>query len=135
MLGLVWLLEPRRRTELRSLRPPVGRAGMILFAIVALSWSISTAKHSGSFDANLALRDPASHLSRVRFDPAGTASIPRPSGDCFLLHANRESYVLWDPGGFLDGQGEIRTLIVPRSAVEWIDARRRFQLQPGDRFL
>jgi hypothetical protein len=122
-LGLVWLLQSDRREALRSARPPLPAAGMALFALVALAWSISTAKHCGSFDANLVLREPASQLPRVTL----------PECDGFLLRADEERLLLWEPEGF-DG-GEIRTRIVPRSEIDEVELVRPHQVQPGNRYL
>lgn len=133
-LAAVWLFRPGQRRELASLRSPLSPAGSVLFVIVLASWSISTAKHFGSFDANLAMRDPSAHLTRVRLAPG--SGIPAAANEYFLLHANRDTLLLWDTGAFVYGEStELRTLAVSRSTVEWVEATRRFAVQPGGRFL
>ena len=131
VLVAVWTLMPYRRTALRSLAPPVPPAGLALFAIVALAWSISTAKHSGGFDGNLVLSEPEAHLPRARLGVSG----PHGSTEFHVLRAGPDSVALWDPSGFVYGRtDEVRTLVVPRSTVEWIGRRRAAQVQPGNRF-
>jgi hypothetical protein len=136
VLLFVYIFQPRHREALSSLRSPLPRAGNVLLAIVLLSWAVSAAKHFGSYDANLVLRDPATHLSRLRLVLTDRASSLEPPPDTYLLHANHQTLVLWDPAGFDYGHSrDVRTLIVPREAVEWIEATRSFDVQPGKRFL
>ena len=136
VLLLVWVFQPRQREVLSSLRSPLPLAGNVLLAIVLCSWGVSAAKHFGSFDANLVLRDPATHLSRVRLVTADRVPGLEPPAEAYLLHVNHESLVLWDPTGFDYGRSrDLRTFVVPRRSVEWVEATKSFSVQPGNRFL
>lgn len=137
-LAALWLLGESQRKALRHLSWPAPRAGRALFGLIALAWAVSSAKHFGSFDANRAMRHPDQYLLRVTLGPAADPSIPQMSehDELFLLHAGRERMTLWNRTDFCFGSSsEIRTLVVPRSAVEWLEGRKRFQVQPGSRFL
>jgi hypothetical protein len=133
-LGLILVFQPGHRRTLRDLRPPLPPAGSVLFAVIVLSWAISSAKHFGSFDAQLALREPAAHLARVRL---ASSSIPAPHPDeLYVLHAGADRVVLWDSTGFRYGETDrIRTLVVSRSTIEWLEGHKAFQIQPANRFL
>lgn len=138
VLAGVWLFRPSQRPALRELTWRLPRAGRVLFALVTLAWAISSAKHFGSFDANRAIRDPERFLVRVQLGPGVDPSIRETSArdDLYLLHSNRLQLVLWDRTGFRYGtSSQIRTLVVPRSAVDWVESRKRFEIQPGSQFL
>ena len=102
--AIVWVAYPRYRARLKELSSPVAPAGLVLFGIIALSWGISTAKHFGSYDANLALKWPEASLVSVRLDPSVESEIGiAPGGLLYLLHAGRRQLILWDPAGFTYG--------------------------------
>ena len=138
MLAGLWLSGHTHRKALRDLSWPVPLAGRALFALITLAWAVSSAKHFGSFDANRAMRHPDEYLVRIKLGPAADPSI-REASEChelYLVHANPDRMTLWDRTGFTFGStSEIKTLVVPRSAVAWIEGRKRFQVQPGSRFL
>jgi hypothetical protein len=138
VLIVVWAFFPRHRGVLKDLSLPIPPVGLVLFTVIALAWAISAAKHFGSFDANLVTRDPAAHLVRVRLG-SGFGPTRPPAEELYVLHASRESVILWDHTGFNGTDSgsvpSIRTLVVPRSAVEWIEGRKTFRVQPGNRFL
>jgi hypothetical protein len=134
VLAIVWFGRPSDRGGLRQLTPPMSPGGLVLAAIVLVSWGVSMAKHSGSFDAQQVMRRPGLHLSNVELSPS--SELPTTSGELFLLHTSPSSVLLWDAGGFEFGRStEVRTLIVPRSSVVWIAVRRVFQLQLGGQLL
>jgi hypothetical protein len=138
MLAGLWLCGPTHRKALRDLSWPVPPAGRALFALITLAWAVSSAKHFGSFDANRAMQYPGAYLLRVQLGPAADPSIREASqhDELYLLHANADRLILWDRTGFTYGStSEIKTLVVPRSAVEWLEGRKQFQVQPGSRFL
>ena len=136
VLAAVWWLHRDRRVALRDLSWPHGRAALALFGVVTLAWAVSTAKHSGSFDANLALRSPDVHLSRVELGPAGVAAPVHGDGNLYLLYADRQVLVVWDRSGFVFGSSrELRVLTLRRRDVEWFEARTIFRVQPGDMYL
>ena len=138
MLAGLWLFGQTHRKALRDLSWPVPRAGRALFVLITLAWAVSSAKHFGSFDANRAMQHPGEYLLRVQLGRAVDPSIRDASerDELYLLHANRDRMLLWDRTGFAFGSTpEIKTLVVPRSAVEWIEGRKPFQVQPGSQFL
>ena len=133
VLAVVWATRPAERRALRDLTLPLPGAGRALAVVLLVSWGISMAKHSGSFDAQQAMRRPTLHLARVQF--SSSSEMPAVSDRLFQLYAGPRTLVLWDAGGFVYGRStEVRTLVVPRSSVVWIDARSTFQLQPGGQY-
>jgi len=139
VLGLVWLLHADRRAGLRTLAWPYGRALAALALIVWFSWGVSSAKHFGAYDANRVLLDPERYLSQVRLElrPGSTLpDAPGPADRLYLLAADAERLVVWDPRGFDFARGgELRLLVVPRDEVRWFEARRPVGVQPGRQYL
>jgi hypothetical protein len=135
VLGITWIAHRERRPALRHLAWPHGAAGLTLFVVVILAWSLSTAKHFGSYDAQRALLWPDRHLMRVRVLPRGGA--PVPDGDpLYLLHASETSLTLWDAAGHVYGSGRaLRVLVLPRARFDWVESLRRPELQPGGQYL
>jgi len=134
VLLIVWWSYPRLRASLREIRWPYGLATGMLLGLVLTSWAISTAKHFGSFDAQMALRWPERHLTQVRID--AELGAPGSDAELYLLHANPETLVIWDRTDYVDpATHDVRFLLVPRDGVTWIEGRRTFQVQPGSQFL
>lgn len=129
VLVLAWLLLRGRRQALRSLAWPYGRAATLLWGLVIVSWTISAAKHFGSFDAQRALRDPDRFLSRVRVEPA-----PRPAGDWYLLASGSAEVVLWRRPESGESTDSVHVTILRRSDLEVLELQRRRQIQPGNQF-
>lgn len=125
-LALLWWLRPHSREELKRAHWPHGLPAALLFALIVVSWSLSAAKHFGSYDANRALRWPERHLTAI------TIHGDEPVKDrLFLLHANRDSLVLWDR----QATTEPRIVVVPRSEIDWLESTKEFSVQPGAQFL
>jgi len=118
---LCLLPEYRRRLARRS--PATHPAVRSVALIVLLSWGISTAKHSGAYDANRVVRDP-SLLPRVTIEG---------QPDSYLLHAGPRTLILWD-GGSPSEDGELRTLEIPRDSRFRIERRKSFHVQPGGQY-
>jgi hypothetical protein len=123
ILAVLCLLpEYRRRLARRS--PSTHAAVRWVALIVLLSWGISTAKHSGSYDANRVVRDP-SLLPRVTIEGQPYS---------YLLHAGPRTLILWD-GQSPSEDGELRTLEIPRDSQTRIERRKSFHVQPGGQYL
>jgi hypothetical protein len=147
VLGIVWLAYPRFRQPLARLSWPYGGAALALFGIVIVSWGVSAAKHFGSYDANLALLSPSAQLARVEIrqrvrnettdvSTDVTTDLPTDGRLLYLVHADRNRLIVWDPSGFEYGRTpEVRTIVVRSDGVEWLEVRAGFQIQPGRMFL
>jgi hypothetical protein len=138
VLAGVWLFQPRLRPRLRSFAWDHGGGPLALLAVVTFCWSLSAAKHFGSYDAQLALLAPDDHLLRVRIpDGASRVAGPAAGGErLYLLHSDENRLVLWDGAGFVYGSSAaLRIVIVSREALPWFEGRRALQLQPGSQFL
>ena len=126
-----------RRERLRRGVRELGHAGLALFALITIAWSISVSKHSGSFDANLAIRDPGDYLSRIRLkidDPDRLPDLPRAGAELYLVYSDERVLIVWDRSE-RNLSGDMRTFVVLRDSVEWMEVRRSFRVQPGNRFL
>jgi len=132
---LASLLHRPLRERLRDLSWPHGTAALALFTLTALAWSVSAAKHLGSFDACRALLHPASYFAAVecRTDagPVTGKHTPRP----YLLRSTPEGFILLDfrplPGRL---PGPVEILFVPRDQVRSIAGAKAPELQPGGQF-
>jgi hypothetical protein len=129
VLVLAWLVLRGRRQALRTLAWPFGRAATLLAGLVVVSWTISAAKHFGSFDAQRALRDPDRFLSRVRVEPA-----LRPAGDWYLIAAGAAEVVLWRRPAAGEPDDSVHVAVLRRSNLEAFELQRRGQIQPGNQF-
>jgi len=139
VLVAVWWLHPNRRKplyEVRSIRSP---AAVALCALITLAWAISTSKHFGSFDANLALSRTADHLAKVRIRSsvgADAGRFPGENAELYLLYAGEKTVVVWDRSGFRYGSStEIHTWVLERNSIDWIEVTATFGVQPGRQFL
>lgn len=121
LLALCAIPRYRRRLADRDPLPHPAIGGLAL--IVLISWGISTAKHSGAYDANRVVRDPGL-LPRVTIEG---------QPDVYLLHATPRSLIVWDGAG-PGADGELRTLEIPREAGR-IERRKAFHVQPGRQYL
>jgi hypothetical protein len=139
VLVVVWSLHPQRREPLKTLRWTRGPGAAALCALITLAWAVSTSKHCGSFDANLALSRTADHLAKVRIrSSVGTDAerFPGDDAELYLLYAGETTLVVWDRSNFRYGSStEIRTWILDRSSVDWIEVTAAFDVQPGRQFL
>jgi len=139
VLLVIWFAHPRLRDPLKNLRWPHARPGLLLFGLITLSWALSTAKHFGSFDANRTMLLTDQHLSRVKIRAAPGDSGPGfayESEALYLLHATDDTLILWDRSGYRYGISPgIRILFVPRTRLQWVEAEKLFQLQPGSQYL
>jgi hypothetical protein len=139
LLVVAWRFYPKQRRSLVRLDWPYGRGGLVLCALIALAWSVSTAKHSGGFDANRALCWPETYLQRVVVEPRPGYRIPPQlvdNSDVFVIHLGQRDLVLWDRSRFEFRPGAaVQLYVVPRAAVQWIETREEFQVQTGRQFL
>lgn len=127
VIAIVWLGHPDRRARLTApaFRPPAfGRA---LFWVVLVSWGISTAKHSGSYDALLAMRRPDSLLPRL------VAPVPPGAlgSEWYVVAAGPVAIAVWDRAA----GDAIRLLVLPRPDDGAVELERPAALQPGRQYL
>jgi hypothetical protein len=125
-----------RRTSNMSLSGPQARLGFVLLVVVVGAWSISVAKHFGSYDANLELRYPDRMLSRIRLHlviDASEAGELTQSEELYLVHATPGQLFVWDARGFRYGglNQKVDVHVIARDKVQWFETLRRFQVQRG----
>jgi len=116
--------------------PQAPGAGWIaLLVIIVGAWSVSVAKHFGSFDANLELRHPDKMLATVRLHQAGAAvsEVLTPVGTLYLVHATPTQLFIWDSGGFTFGQPDQKVTIhaIARDKIGWFETTKNMQIQRG----
>ena len=117
--------------------PEAPGAGWIaLLVIVVGAWSVSVAKHFGSFDGNLELRHPDRMLATVRLHPvpgAAASDLLAPVGTLYLVHATATQLFIWDSGGFSFGQPDQKVTIhvIGRDKVGWFETTKNMQIQRG----
>ena len=126
----------RRRTSITSLSGPQGRLGFVLVAVLVGAWSVSVAKHFGSYDANLELRYPDRMLSRIRLHlstEAGEAAALMQADGLYLVHATPSQLFVWNSEGFSYGQPnqKVSVYVIARDKVRWFETDKRFQVQRG----
>jgi hypothetical protein len=142
LLGTLVVLEWKNRhawkkqDQFWQLAWPYTKLWAVVYVLVILAWSVSAAKHFGSYDAKRVLSDPGRHLSQVKLhfpDNSPPACLAGSPDRLFMVYATRESLFLWDASGFVLGPGpqNARICEVPRAAVRWIEASKRIELDPG----
>jgi hypothetical protein len=145
MLIVVAALDvARKRPPLKSandLRWSFGQGALALFVLVVAAWSISVAKHFGSFDANRAMLRPDSYFARVSLTmKASQASAAPPdapaSTELYLVYANDRQLFVWDRAGFVFDRPRdtVRLLVIPRDEVSLIRMQKPHEVQPGALF-
>src|SRR5262249_55811543 len=97
------LVHAPTRSRLKNLSWPGGSAAGVYTVILVLAWSVSTAKHFGSFDAARAQSRPDDYLSRVAVH--GKSAIPDldSASDLYLIYATSQHYLIWKHQGFQFG--------------------------------
>ena len=134
-----WLFDRRSFQRLKSLSWPHGNAALGLFVVVILAWSVSAAKHFGSFDANRVLRSPEQYLSRVKLHPESSIAAHAQISDranLYAVYASPSRYFLWNHEGFrfAEPNQQVHLLVIPKDEVAWVESWKPFQVQPGSVF-
>jgi hypothetical protein len=140
LLAAVLLRDWRRGSRPPSvtldLSWPYSRVMFVLFLIVVSAWSVSMAKHFGSFDANLELRYPERMLSKVRLHTAPDIELEEfaKSDALYLVHATPTQLFIWNAAGFVFGQHDQRVVIyvIKRDKVQWFETTKGLQIQRGN---
>ncbi len=103
-----------------------------------MGWSFSLAKHVGAIDANNVLRSHAKYLSRVELHISSTSPELKPleaKQNLYSLYESPKRYFLWDTTDFVFARRQkALILVVPREKVEWIQASKELQIEPGALF-
>jgi len=114
---------------------PHGKGMFVVFVIVVSAWSVSMAKHFGSFDANLELRYPDRMLSKVRLHPAADVDLGdlTQSEALYLVHATPTQLFVWKADGFVFGEHhQVKIYVIKRDKLQWFDTTKGFQIQRGN---
>ena len=126
-------------TSMRHLAWPYSHGALAVFVMVIAAWSISTAKHFGSYDANQAMLSPDEYLPRVTVElKPGEASRTNLTGsELFLLFANQRQLFIWDRSGFSfsPGPSAVKILVVPRQDVRVLALTKPHYIQRGSLYL
>src|SRR5262245_15266134 len=103
LLGILVVLEWKNRREWKKrdqfwqLAWPYTKLWAVVYVLVILAWSVSAAKHFGSYDAKRVLSDPAKQLSRVKLHFSDNAHAPCVGNSpdlLFMVYATRDSLFL-----------------------------------------
>jgi hypothetical protein len=108
----------------------------VLVVIIVGAWSVSVAKHFGSFDANLELRHPERMLASVRLHTAPEVGLPEAltsSAALYLVHATATQLFIWDSAGFTFGQRDqsVTIYVIARDKIQWFETTKSLQIQRG----
>jgi hypothetical protein len=130
------LVDVRARHKLKDITWPHGKPALVYAAIILVAWSISTAKHFGSFDAARAQMWPDEYLSRAVLHTKSPANESGGPHEFYSLFATSQTVFLWDHRGFRFGAPDQRidVIAVPREEVQWQESSKTFQIQPGSLF-
>jgi hypothetical protein len=137
VLILAWIFDRPKIVAASKFSWDWGGYGLVIFIVVMVAWSISTAKHFGSFDANRALCFPHDELTSIQLhvSEAGLARTA-PTDQAYLLYASPERYFVWDATGFVYGSPKqvVRVIEVSRDKVTWTEMTKPAQVQPANLF-
>jgi hypothetical protein len=136
MIVADWMHGSHRLGAKLDLSWPYGRVMFILFIIVVGAWSVSMAKHFGSFDANFELLYPERLLPKVRLQPIPGVSGPDDiwtSDRLYLIHATQTQLFVWNSTGFGFDQANqsIRIYVIKRDKLQWFETMKVFEIQRG----
>jgi hypothetical protein len=141
LIGLCLVDLVRKRPLLKAaneLRWSHGQGALVVFVLVVAAWSISVAKHFGSFDANRAMLWPDEYLARVslRVKEPNTPASGADGSELYVVFENEHRLFLWDRSGFTFGNpgGSIKMLTVPRDAVLSMQTTKPHRVQIGSLF-
>jgi len=131
-----WLRGTRALGAAIDLSWPHGKAMFVLFVIIVAAWSVSVAKHFGSFDANLELRYPDRMLARVQLRKAAEivdSQVVSPPPVLYLIHATPTQLFIWNSTGFTFGKPDqhVTMYVIARDEVKWFDTTKTFVVQRG----
>jgi hypothetical protein len=140
VLGVVmffdWLRGTRPAGHAIDLSWPYGKGMFVLFLIVVSAWSVSMAKHFGSFDANFELRYPDRMLSRVALHTAPDDPLEElaTSDRLYLIHATPRQLFVWDAAGFVFGKADQKVMVyvIQRDQIRSFETIKPFQIQRGN---
>lgn len=140
LLGAVmlhdWLRGSRPFGNAIEVSWPHGNGLFVLLVIIVAAWSVSVAKHFGSFDANLELRYPSRMLAKVQLraapDVVGGAAFEQMS-DLYLVHATPTQLFVWNSTGFTFAAPDqkVTIYVIARSKLEWFETSKSFLIQRG----
>jgi hypothetical protein len=131
-----WVTGARPAGTTIDLSWPYGKAMFALFLIIVAAWSVSVAKHFGSFDANLELRYPERMLARVQLhaapDVVDAEALNRASA-LYLVHATPTQLFVWNSAGFTFGVlgQKVTIYVIGRDKLKWFGTTKDFQVQRG----
>ena len=137
VLIFVSLFDKPSLMRIRDLSWPFGGIALVVYVIIIMAWSISTAKHFGSFDANRALCFPQDELTRIKMHIADSSMGQIPSAEqMYLLYSNPRQYWIWDAAGFVYGkEGQVVHVVeIDRDKVGWSEMSKPAQVQPANLF-
>jgi hypothetical protein len=121
------------RAALKTTVWPYGQAALGLFLAVVLAWSVSAAKHFGSFDALVCLASPDQYFSAVRVKAGADLPGWDETRKLHFLRRTDANYLLLDLSTFRD-QGDIGLVVLPVGHVLSIESTFRTQVQMGNRW-
>lgn len=130
-----WRVVRHQRGLAVDLSWPYGRVMFVVFLIVVSAWSVSMAKHFGSFDANLELRYPDRMLSKVRLHPVANVELEglAQSNALYLVHATPTQLFIWNADGFVFGQHQhVAIYVIKRDEIQWFETIKGLQIQRGN---
>jgi hypothetical protein len=136
VIFIIWLVDRKAKLNLWDLSWPYSQGALILFFIVILAWSVSTAKHFGSFDANRVLRSPEKYLAKIRINPKESLPNWDASRKLHVLRTTEEFVILLDLSkSTIDKKKVINLVMVPKDAVSWVEGTFELQIQHGGQYL
>jgi hypothetical protein len=133
-----WIVDRSAFRKLKDLSWPYGEAAFVLYVVVILAWSISTAKHFGSYDANSVQRSPDRYLSHAKIHFAASLS-EKPladTNDLYVIYETPSRYFLWNHDGFKFGHSDakLHLTLIEKDKIEWIEIWKSFQVQQASLF-
>jgi hypothetical protein len=140
VLLVVWIFDRSSFQKLKDLSWPYGDAAFVLFVTVVLAWSVSTAKHFGSYDANSVQRSPDRYLPHAKVHFASNVSekpLTAEASELYVIYETPARYFLWNHTDFKFGESDtkLHLIVIEKERIEWVETWKSFQVQQASLFL